>query len=87
MASPIVIAPVKLPSPAYREYLAFVATVIATLAILQFTGIFFGDPGAVDLRYLLGIALVLPVSTYLLTVVQENVEWIPRWDRMVQTSE
>lgn len=74
----------RVPSPACREYVEFVATVLATFAVLQYTGIFFGDPGRLDLAYLLGVGLLLPVCTYLLTLLQENVEWLPRWERMVE---
>lgn len=77
----------RLPSPAYREYLTFVATALIMLAVLQYTGIFYENPGAIDLRHLISVGLILPVSTYLLTVIQENIAWIPRWDRMIQTDE
>lgn len=77
----------RLPSPAYREYLTLVATVLATLAVLQYTGTFFENSGVLDLRYLISVGVILPVSTYLLTVIQENIEWIPRWNRMIQTDE
>lgn len=76
-----------LPSPAYREYLKFVATILITLAVLQYTGIFFENSGSLDLRYLISVGLILPISTYLLTVIQENIEWVPQWDRMIQTDE
>ena len=76
-----------LPSPAYREYLKFVATVLVTLAVLQYTGTFFETSGAIDPIHLISVGLILPVTTYLLTVLQENSEWIPRWNRMVQSNE
>lgn len=38
----------RLPSPAYREYLTFVATILVTLAVLQYTGIFYEMSGAID---------------------------------------
>lgn len=77
----------RLPSPAYKEYLRFVATVLVTLAVLQYTGIFYESSGAIDLRHLISVGLILPASTYLLTVIQENIEWVPRWNRMIRTDE
>ena len=76
----------KWPSPAYREYFEFVATVLVTLAVLQYTGTFFQTSGTIDPIHLISLGLILPVTTYLLTVLQENIEWIPRWNRMVQTN-
>ena len=78
------IVSMKWPSPAYREYFEFVATVLATLAILQYTGVFFENPGAIDPFYLISIGLLIPISTYLLTVIQENIAWIPQWNRMIR---
>jgi len=76
----------RLPSPSYREYVEFVATVLVTIAILQYIGIF-GPSGDIDISYLVGLSLTLPVFTYLLTVVFENVSWVSQWDKMVQNEE
>ncbi|MFC7058345.1 hypothetical protein [Halovenus salina] len=46
-------------------------TVVVTVALLQYLGVF-GPSEAVDLMYLAGLCLTLPVVTYLLTVVCEN---------------
>ncbi len=77
----------RVPSPAYREYVEFVATVLTVFAVLQYAGIFFENPGEIDPRYLFSVGLLLPVCVYLMTVIQESVEWIPRWERMVQKDE
>lgn len=73
----------RLPSPSYGEYAKFVATVLLTIAALQYFGIF-GPARGVDISYLVGLGLTLPVCTYLLTVVCENIAWVSQWDRMVQ---
>lgn len=77
----------KVSSPSYREYIGFVATVLVTFAVLQYIGILFGNPGGFDLTYLAGIGILLPICTYLLTVILANVEWLPQWDRMVRSEE
>lgn len=80
-------ADVRLPSPSYREYVELVATVLATLAVFQYLGIFSETPGVFDLTFLIGVGVFLPLVTYLLTVILENVEWVSQWDRMVQSKE
>lgn len=77
----------RIPSPSYREYIEFVATALATFAVLQYTGVFFGDPGEFDLTFLVGVGMLLPICVYLLTAIQENVKWLPRWERMVRSEE
>jgi hypothetical protein len=74
---------VRLPSPSYRGYAEFVATVLVTIAVLQYSGIF-GAFGDIDVVYLVEMSLILPVFTYLLTVALENIAWVSQWDRMVQ---
>jgi hypothetical protein len=76
----------RLPEPSYRAYLEYVATVLVTIAVLQYVGIF-GSSGNIDITYLVGLGLTLPVFTYLLTVAGENLRWIPRWERMVRSQE
>jgi len=73
----------RLPSPSYRGYAEFVATVLVTIAVLQYVGIF-GPSGDIDVIYLVGMSLTLPVFTYLLTIALENVAWVSQWDRMVR---
>ena len=77
----------ELPSPSYRGYLELVITVLATTAILQYAGIFFGRPGEFDFTYLAVLGFSLPISAYLLTVAGENSSWVSQWDRMVQHEE
>jgi hypothetical protein len=73
----------RLPSPSYRDYAEFVATVLVTITVLQHVGIF-GPSGDIDVTYLVGMGLTLPVFTYLLTAALENAAWVSQWDRMVQ---
>lgn len=73
----------RLPVPAYRAYVEFVVTVLVTLAVLQYVGVF-GQSEGIEFRYLAGVGLSLPICTYLLTVVCANSPWISQWDRMVQ---
>ena len=77
----------KVPSPSLREHLKFVATVLATIAVVQYTGVFSGNPGEIDLTYLAGLGLLLPISAYLLTAILANSEWLPQWNRMVRNEE
>ncbi len=76
----------RFPSPSYREYVEFLATVLATIGVLQYLGVF-GSPGNITLSYFVGLAFTLPVFTYFLTVVCENISWISQWDKMVQDGE
>jgi len=77
----------ELPSPSYRTHVEFVGTVLVTLAALQYTGLLAEKAGTVDLPYLATLAIVLPITAYLLTVVLANVEWLPQWDKMVSTDQ
>jgi hypothetical protein len=73
----------RLPSPSYRGYAEFVPTVLVTIVVLQYVGIY-GPSGDIDVAYLVKMSLILPVFTYLLTVALENIAWVSQWDRMVQ---
>lgn len=75
---------VNLPAPDYRAHVSFVATVLATLAVLQYAGIFYDDPGRVDPTFLLGVGVLLVVWSYVLTVILANVDALPQWERMVR---
>lgn len=77
----------KVPSPSYREYVKFVATALATFAVLQYTGIFFENAGRIDWTYLPSVGVLLPICAYLLAVILENIEWVSQWGRMVQNEE
>lgn len=77
----------KLPKPSPKKYISMIVTVIITAAILQYTGIFFETSGELDLAYLLTLGLILPLSTYLWTVITENVGWLPNWDKMNQSKQ
>ncbi|WP_135829298.1 hypothetical protein [Halorussus halobius] len=72
----------RLPRPAPKTYLGTIATVLATIAVIQYVGVFFEASGELDLTYLATIGLILPFSTYLLAVVTENVAFLPGWDEM-----
>jgi hypothetical protein len=73
----------RLPTPSCKGYTEFIATVLVTITVLQYVGIF-GSSGDIDLIYLVAMTLTLPVFTYLLTVASENVTGVSQWDRMVQ---
>jgi hypothetical protein len=74
----------KFPRPSVRAYVEFVATVLTTFVVLQYAGVFFANPGALDVEFLGVTAVLLPVQVYVMTVVFENVGWLPQWDRMVR---
>lgn len=71
----------ELPKPDLREYANFTATALLTFAVLQYAGVFFDDPGQLDVVYLVSVGVLLPVSTYLLSVVLVNTP-LPNWERM-----
>jgi hypothetical protein len=73
----------RLPSPSYRGYAEFVTTVLVTIAVLQYVGIY-GPSGDIDVAYLVKMSIILPVFTYLLTVALENIAWVSQWNRMVE---
>lgn len=73
----------KLPAPAYSAYVEFVTTAVVTVTLLQYLGVF-GPSGAVDLTFLVGLCLTLPVFTYLLTVVCENTTLVSQWEKMIR---
>ncbi|ERH09148.1 MAG: hypothetical protein J07HX64_00900 [halophilic archaeon J07HX64] len=76
-------ADMRLPVPAYGAYVEFVVTVLTTLAVLQYVGVF-GQSGSIEITSLAGVGLSLPICTYFQTVVCANSPWISQWDRMVQ---
>ncbi|MUW15432.1 hypothetical protein GJ633_12880 [Halorubrum sp. CBA1125] len=71
----------RFPRPSPSKYAGDTIAVVLTLAVLQYTGLFFDGPGTLDLSYLAAIAVLFPVFTYLISVVTANVEWVPSWDR------
>lgn len=75
----------QFPRPDLREYARFAATALLTLAVLQYAGIFYDDPGIIDWRSLLVLGLILPVFAYLLTVVTGNIERLPDYEKMNRT--
>ncbi len=75
----------KFPRPDLQEYAKFTATVLLTLAVLQYTGIFYEDAGAVNWRFLLVVGMTLPIFTYLLSIITGNIERLPDYDRMTRT--
>lgn len=77
----------KFPRPDVQEYAKFTGTALLTLAVLQYTGIFYENAGTVNWKFLLGIGIILPIFTYILTIIAENIEWLPDYDKMTRTRE
>jgi hypothetical protein len=48
----------KLPRPAPKKYLGMIATILATIAVLQYTGTFTDTSGELDLVSLVTIGLI-----------------------------
>ena len=67
----------RLPSPAYGAYLAFLGTVLVTVGALQYLGIG-GPSGGIDIGYLAVLGLTLPVVTDLVTVACANLASVPQ---------
>ncbi|ERG91944.1 MAG: hypothetical protein J07HQW1_01978 [Haloquadratum walsbyi J07HQW1] len=76
----------RLPSHSHRDYVESVATILITTAIFQYVGVF-GPSGEINRIYLASLGLSVILFVYLLTVVCDNISWVPQWDRMVQTEE
>lgn len=75
----------RFPKPSLQEYAEFTATVLLIIVVLQYTGLFTENPGELNWSILIGTILVLPICTYLWTVLAENIRWLPNWDRMNRT--
>jgi hypothetical protein len=69
--------PVRVPTPSVSEYAVRTALVVATLAVLQYTGTFVDGPPGIDPAHLAVVAVSFPAFSYLLAVVAANVDWIP----------
>ncbi len=76
---------VQLPTPAYGAYLGQTATVLVTLAVMQYAGLGFRAPGEFDFAFLAVAGATFPLFTYLLTVVAANSSRIPQWERLVES--
>lgn len=75
----------QLPTPAYGAYLGQTATVLATLAVMQYAGLGFSTSGDFDVVFLGVAGATFPLFTYLLTVVAANSSRIPQWERLVES--
>ncbi|AHG01199.1 hypothetical protein HALLA_19590 [Halostagnicola larsenii XH-48] len=75
----------QVPRPDAGEYVTTTLTVVLTLAVLQYAGIFFDGSGGIDPGYLLGVGLTLPVFIFLFSLAAANVSWIPSWDEKNHT--
>ena len=69
--------PVKIPRPSPSEYAVRTAVVVATLAVLQYTGTFVDGPPGIDPAHLAVVAVLFPTFSYLLAVLAANVDRIP----------
>ena len=67
----------RFPTPNPSEYALNTAVVVATLAVLQYTGLFVDGPAGIDPAYLAVVAVLFPIVTYLLAVLAANVDRIP----------
>lgn len=77
----------KIPSPDYKQYISSILTVLATVAALQYTGLFFGNSGGIDFWYLLMLGTTLSVAYYGWLFTVTNVERLPEWETMVRSGE
>ncbi|WP_049939661.1 hypothetical protein [Natronomonas pharaonis] len=76
----------RLPRPAPATYLETVLIFVGLLAGVQYTGLFFGSGGSLDIPYLVGSALVFLVAAYLLSVVAANTPLLSEWERLSRDS-
>ncbi|WP_247730967.1 hypothetical protein [Halovivax limisalsi] len=72
----------KFPTPDPTEYGTTILVVLATLAVLEYVGLFSEGSGTVDVPYLVGVGLLLPVAMYLISLTGANVAWIPEWNEL-----
>lgn len=77
----------RFPKPDRQRYLNFTVTIILIHAIFQYTGVIFGSAGQLDWLYLVALVFAVPALIYLTTLLGVNIEWLPRWDEMIETSE
>ena len=74
----------NVPTPDVREYAKLTVAVLLALAVFQYTGVFAGNAGAIDWNFLLGVGVLLPIFTYVLALIADNVAWLPDIDRMAR---
>jgi hypothetical protein len=75
------------PRPDLQEYARFTVTALLTLAFLQYTGIFYENAGAVNLRFLIGVGITLPIFLYNITLVTGNVNGLKNYGEINRTGE
>ena len=63
----------RLPNRSPSEYAARTVIVVATLAVLQYTGLVFDGPAGIDPGHLAATAVLFPAFSYLIDVVVANV--------------
>ena len=66
-------AGVEFPTPSRADYALRTATVVATLAVLQYSGTFVDGPPGIDPANLALVAVLFPAFSYLIDAFVANV--------------
>jgi len=67
----------RFPNPPLSEYATTTVIVVATLAVLQYTGLLADGSGEFDPVFLVVVAVTFPVFSYLIAALAANVRWLP----------
>jgi hypothetical protein len=67
----------RFPTPNPSKYALNTAIVVATLAVLQYTGFVVDGSAGLEPAFLAAVAVTYPAFTYLLAVLAANVDRIP----------
>ena len=74
----------NVPTPDPTAYAKLILVSLGTLAVLQYVGLFRDRGGEVDVVFLVGVGLVMPIMIYAISVAGTNSDLVPDWDEMTQ---
>ena len=75
----------EFPSPSFSEYGKSTLVALLIFAVLQYTGVFFDNPGEFDFAFLISVGILIPLFIYGISFVTANTGWLPDWDEKNQT--
>ncbi|WP_114578897.1 hypothetical protein [Saliphagus sp. LR7] len=72
----------EFPRPDLREIIKLTVTFLLLLALFQYMGIFYENEGTIDWQFLFLTGMIIPIFTYLLTIITANIEYLPDYNTM-----
>ncbi|WP_114575803.1 hypothetical protein [Saliphagus sp. LR7] len=72
----------EFPRPNLREIIKLTVTFLLLLALFQYMGIFYENEGTIDWQFLFLTGMIIPIFTYLLTIITANIEYLPDYNTM-----